>query len=781
MPLAMALAPGGARGIVILGGWREQGVQVVESATGRVLQTLIQPAAFVGVAFSPDGRSFFASGGNQDVVYRYAWDGEAAQLADSIVLAIKAAGAGGSRYPAGLAISRDGRTLFVAENLADSLAVVDLASKRVMQRVATDRYPYGVAVAANGTVYVSAWGSNNVLVYDRRNDTLTRATRIPAARHPSSLILNADATRLFVVSGSTDRVVVIDTKTRRPMQSVLADTIPHGSREGSTPNALALSADGTRLYVAEADANAVGVFDLSDSTSGVASARGDDRLAGRVAVGWYPTAVLIAGDQLLVANGKGNGTAPNAEGPTPAHGRTPGMREYTLGQLSGTLSRISIASLADSLLGEHSARVARLNGWVDPPHSRDERSAGSSVAHAYPPFTHVIYVIKENRTYDQVFGDLGIGDNDPSLLFFPRHVSPNHHQLAERFGVYDRFFVNAEVSPDGHNWSTAAYVTDYGEKTIPSNYSNRGRDYDYEGTNRGWGVEHIPEDDVNEPAAGYLWNLAERAGISFRNYGEFVVADVKKNGKNGDDTVYIGDKRFLSSHTNESYPGFDLDIPDQRRLDVWLAEFASYVKKGTLPALEIVRLPNDHTAGAVAGKPTPAVYFADNDLALGRMVEALSASPYWKNTVIFVVEDDAQNGPDHVDSHRAPFLVISAYNRAGVFHRWTNTTDVIATISGILHLGHLSQFDAFGRPLNDVFSQTPDTTRYRAIVPDVPADARNAKGTTNARESARLDLTEEDRADENSFNHILWRAIKGDSVSYPGTRRMSSLEWQRSR
>jgi YVTN family beta-propeller protein len=759
MPLGMVAAPEGDRVVLLPGGSRQQGVQVV-SLAGRVLQTIEQPSAFVGVAFSPDGRTLYASGGNQDVVYRYAWANGAAALRDSLMLARKAAGKSGTRYPAGIALSPDGRRLYAAENLADSLAVVDLATGAVVQRLATGMYPYGVAVARDGTVYVSAWGGQHVAVFaPGAAGRLRPAGRIAAGRHPSALLLNRDGTRLFVASATTDRVSVVDTRLRRVIAE-LDDAPPGGVREGSTPNALALSRDGTRLYVAEADANAVAVFDLSARASGVARARGTDRLAGRVPAGWYPTAVLALGDTLVVANGKGRGTAANPDGPQPAattmHMGSSG--NSTLRQISGTLQVATGARAPSAELARMGAEVARLNGWSTP-------AAG---ARAYPPITHVVYVIKENRTYDQVFGDLPEGDGDSTLLFFGPRSAPNHKALARRFGLFDRFFVNAEVSPDGHNWSTAAYTTDYLQKTVPSEYSERGRSYDYEGTNRGsWESPNIPDDDVNEPAAGYLWDLAARRGLSLRNYGEFVVPVRRDTQTVG----YRGTKRALAGTTNPHYPGFDQHIPDQHRADVWIAELREYARRGRMPALEIVRLPNDHTSGARAGMPTPRAAFADNDLALGRMVEALSRSPFWRSTAMFVLEDDAQNGADHVDSHRSLLLVASAWTRPGVVHRFVNTTDVIRTIEELLGLSHLSQYDAFGRPLRGIWAAEPDLTPYTALTPAQPLDEKNPDNTPAATASARLDLRREDAADEALFNRILWEAIKGPGVPYPAPSR----------
>ncbi|MEP6905100.1 MAG: alkaline phosphatase family protein, partial [Gemmatimonadales bacterium] len=593
---------------------------------------------------------------------------------------------------------------------------------------------------------------------------LEDGSRITVARHPSALILSRDGSRLFVASGSTDRISVVDTRAGSVV-ATLNDAPPAGPHEGSTPNALALSVDGTRLFVAEADNNAVAVFDLSAGTSGISnkSLPASDVLSGRIPVGWYTSAVAAAGDSLFILNGKGKGSAPNPTGPQPDRTQSRNPRGYTLGQTSGTLTIVAAANANATELSAYSHRVANANGW-----------SGSSVARHYPPIRHVIYVIKENRTYDQILGDLPSGDGDTSLVFFPRKVSPNHHALAERFGLFDRFFVNAEVSPDGHNWSTAAYATDYLEKTIPSNYSGRGRSYDYEGTNRG----AIPVDDVAEPGSGYLWNLAERAGITFRNYGEYVIPmDFLPDGSRP--PGYRADKPFLRDHTNGDFPGFSMSIPDQKRADIWIAELQEFEKSGNMPALEIVRLPNDHTSGMSAGTPTPFAYMADNDLALGRMVEALSKTSFWKNSVMFVLEDDAQNGADHVDSHRSPLLVISPYSAGGVSHSFANTTDVLATIEELLGLGRMSQFDHYGRALRTVWRETPDMRPYVALTPAVSLNDRNPKAGAGARESQGLVLDKEDQSSDDLFNRILWRAVKGDARPYPGPARTSMLEYRR--
>jgi hypothetical protein len=329
--------------------------------------------------------------------------------------------------------------------------------------------------------------------------------------------------------------------------------------------------------------------------------------------------------------------------------------------------------------------------------------------------------------------------------------------------------VNAEVSGQGHNWSTAAYSPDYVEKTIPSNYSDRGRTFDYEGLNR----DSLPGDDVNEPGTGYLWDAALRRGVTLRNYGEFVRRDLSGH--------WVATKANLALHTCANSAGWDLAIPDQKRVDAWLEEFRRFEAIDTLPQLTILRLPNDHTAGARAGAPTPRAFVADNDLAVGRVIEALSHSRFWASTVVFVLEDDSQDGPDHVDSHRSPLFMISAWNRAGVVHRFANTTDVIATIGQILHLEPLSQFDFFGRPIQGVFAAAADTRPYVALRPRVSLEERNPPDSTAALAMRRLDLRREDPQDQDLFNHVLWTMIKGQSRPYPGTHRLTLQDAVRER
>ncbi|HEY7099364.1 MAG TPA: alkaline phosphatase family protein [Terriglobales bacterium] len=717
MPLNILAAPGGDKAVVVLSGWREQGIQVVDLKTQSVTQTLTQDGAFYGAAFAPDGQTLYVSGGNTDLLFVYSWKDGAAALTNKVELAKTKTDAGtGTSYPAGLTVAPNGKFVYVAENVGDKLAVVDGATGEIVQRFPTDHYPYGVTLGGDGHLFVSAWGGTTVSDFRVLTDgKLAYLGRIEVGRHPSALV--ATGSRLYVALAGSDRVAIVDTRSRKAI-GYLHDSAPGAPPEGSTPNALAITADHKRLLIAEGHNNAIAVFDLAAG-----------KLLGRIPTDWYPTAAIEVGSRFLILSGKGHGTHANPDGPVPlTNWPTEKPLAYTLGQLNGSL-RFVRSNVSPADLSAFTRRVSAANNW-----RRD------SVERHYPQFKHVIYIIKENRTYDQVLGDIKEGDGDASLVYFPDvTVTPNHHALARRFGLFDRFFVNAECSSLGHIWSTSAYVTDYGEKLVPSGYAGKRDDIDGE--------------ESDEPERGFLWTLASRSGITFRDYGEMV------KGNPG----WPATQRDLGADISPDYVPFDLITPDQKRADVWIAEFDRYLRDGNMPQLEVMWLPMDHLTAARPGKCTPFACMADNDLALGRIVDKLSHSPHWKDTVIFVVEDDSQAGPDHVDSHRAPFFAISAYNRSGTIHRFANTTDVIAAIEDILGMGRLSKFDYFSRSLADIFSATPDLQPYEAITPKHDLSEKNPQNTAAARMSEGLDLSAPDRANDQAYNRILWLMLKGDT------------------
>jgi len=728
LPINLIVAPEKDRAVAVLSGWREQGLQVVDLKTRKVTQTLLQDGAFYGAAFSPDGHHLCVSGGNTDILFVYAWKDGVATLEKKFELAkAKTADGTGTSYPAGLAFSPNGKFLYVAEDVGDRLAVVNGATGEITQRFSTDHYPYDVALTTDGHVFVSAWGGSTLSQFHVLADgTLAYLGRIEVGRHPSAMAVRG--TNLYVTLAGSDRVAVVDTKLRK-VALYLHDAAPGAPPEGSTPNAVALTSDGKRLLVAEADNNAVAVFDVLTG-----------KLLGRVPTDWYPTAIVETKGEMLVLSGKGHGTHANPDGPVPLTNWPDGNpTAYALGQLNGSL-RVLPSAMTENQLAAFTKRVTAANHWQQ-----------HLAARHYPPFRHVVYIIKENRTYDQVLGDMKEGDGDPSLVYFPDiTITPNHHALARRFGLFDRFFVNAEVSSQGHIWSTAAYVTNYGEKVVPSGYAGKRADVDGE--------------ESDEPERGFLWTLAIRQGITFRDYGEMVKGD----------PGWPVTQRDLAADVNPDYMPFDLTTLDQKRADVWIAELQRYVRDGNMPQLEVMHLPNDHLAAGRPGKCTPRACMADNDLALGRIVQALSHSPYWKDTVIFVLEDDAQAGPDHTDSHRSPFYAISAYNRPGTVHRFANTTDVVAAIEDILGMGRLSKFDYFSRTLADIFTPAPDLTPYDPIVPTQDLNQKNPQNTAAARLSENLDLSAPDRVNNQQYNRILWLMLKGD-VPPPVTTNRAAL------
>ncbi len=805
-------------------------------------------------------------------------------------------------YPAGLAISPDGDTLYIANNLGDSLGIIsNLRNERKLTRVelrasSQSVYPYEVVALPRGSetekLLVSCWADGSIAVIDPRKAS-PNFSRIPVERHPTAMILNASGTRLYAVNSNADSVSVIDTAADREIERINV-RLSEAAAIGASPESLALSGDGATLYVANANANALAVVALSSRARGIGGARvegnggpraGDDdrsKVRGFIPTGQYPSAVAVIGRTIFVGNGKGTGfesssvvvnnsgrvpNMPNDRFPA-GTGRADRGGQYSMSLISGNIS--AIAEPDERALVAYTQQVMQNDGLIGQP--RATLFQGPS------PIKHMIYIIKENRTYDQVFGDMAqsgdghAADGDPSLAIFgagdaarvssgaAQNITPNHHALAERFGLLDRFFVNASASPEGHNWSTAAFCSDYTEKANRWNYSGRGHGYDFEGFNRLPAYEpsrsapplfsapitaddlsnflrrYIPylhgARDVAEPETLYLWDAAARAGLSYRNYGEFIgtlseanVAAVNANRSRGyPDTSptlsAIPTKKSLEGHCSLTFRNFDLRTPDAMtpdsyraakesnadplisinqtdarfrgtsRLGEWLEEFRGYVadieagKLDRMPNFSIMRLPNNHTNGLAADYPTPQFYVAENDYAVGRLVEAISNSPYWRDTAIFIVEDDAQDGPDHVDCHRSPALVISAYNRPGVLvHEFHSTVSLIRTMEILLGMQPMNQLDASAAPI-DIFQDKPDLRPYKAVLPDVAMNnlmipARSARDTTEAywiNRTAEQNLEHADLADARVMNEIIWYSVRGKASPMPQIARLPAFD-----
>ncbi|MBS1934675.1 MAG: hypothetical protein JST96_11805, partial [Bacteroidetes bacterium] len=522
-------------------------------------------------------------------------------------------------------------------------------------------------------------------------------------------------------------------------------------------NALALSEDDKRLYVANADNNCVAVFDVSIP--------GKSKSKGFIPVGWYPTAVKVIGKKVFVANGKGFSSLANPFGPNPVQkkqqvnyqgGDKAKLKEvqYIGGLFKGTLSIFNEPGEAD--LAKYSALVYENTPYTKTKEMQAQGEAGNPIPMKVGDTSlikYVFYIIKENRTYDQVLGDIKEGNGDASLVLFGERVTPNLHALAKEFVLLDNFYCDAEVSADGHNWSMGAYADDYLEKTWPTSYGGRGGSYDGEG-NR----------EIANNKSGFIWDDCRRSKVSYRTYGEF--ADESKP-----------NIAVLKNHVCTSYTGWDLGVMDTVRFQQWKKDFDSLLAANALPHFNTVRFGNDHTEGLRKGRPTPFAHVADNDLAVGEFVEYLSKSPVWKESVVFILEDDAQNGADHVDAHRSTAYIAGGYvKRHYVDHTMYSTTSMVHTIELILGMPPMSQYDAAATPMWHCFSATPDLQTFTSLPANIDLTEKNIAWNELARKSAQFDFTKEDKVPEDQFNEVLWKGIKGMNYIVPAPKRAAFVK-----
>lgn len=766
LPLAQALSPDGRFLIVSNNGWSKPTLAIYDLKQQYLVSRVPLDHAWLGLAWHPDGTRLFTSGAAQNTVHEFAWtDGRLKKTGDIVIAppdkAARQGGSGGEATAAvetngfvgGLSISPDGRSLFAVQVLGKTISAIDLESRTVRKKISLPAEPYTCLVSADGkTLFVSLWGGAKVLLFDTQ--TMEAIGEVPVGEHPNALLLSKDGTRLFVACANTNAVWAIDVATRTAREQVSVALYPKAPA-GSTPNALSLSPDGETLLVANADNNTVAVVDVEKP--------GSSEVEGFIPTGWYPTGVLFDrdGSRLFILSGKGLTSMANPRGPIPGDRGAEG--QYIGGMLQGALSILPMPDKAT--LKSYTARVYDITAYSDrikltpanaPPDSPIPAQVG-----ARSPIKHVFYVIRENRTYDQVFGDLPQGNGDASLAIFGEQITPNAHALAREFALFDNFYVDAEVSYDGHAFSTGAYATDVVEKLWPTNYGGRGAVY----LSEGGGEMRNPYGNLAAPAGGYLWDYAARANVSYRSYGEFTEWD--KPGERIRARV-----PGLQGHVHLSYPPWDLNYTDNQRIDVWLEEFKKFEASGELPRLNIIRLPNDHTAGTRPGAWTPRAMVAENDVALGRLVDAISHSRFWAESAIFVLEDDAQNGPDHVDAHRSPMLAISPYiRRHSVDSTLYTTSSVLRTMELILGLPPMSQYDAAAAPLYAAFQPGVDAQPFTHLPAVVSLTERNGADAPGSQASLRMNMEEADLTPELELNEIVWRSIRGrDSVMPPPVR-----------
>ncbi|HEX5052563.1 MAG TPA: alkaline phosphatase family protein [Planctomycetota bacterium] len=796
---------------------------VLDAATGAVQQRVALPAeqqtapvadanekdlkpdkdgqvSYTGLALSPDGRTIYLSNVRGSIKVFGLGDDGAVRASHTLPLPNAMAPRRDAEIPSGIAVSGDGTKLYVCGNLSNRLLELDAASGAVLRTVDVGVAPFDVVLVGT-RAFVSNWGGRrpaegdltgpagrgtlvrvdpllhvasegSVSVVDLTTGTVLRETR--TGLHASDLAVAPDQHFVVCANAGSDTVSVLDT------DGNLVDTIWARSKPGdllqASPNAVCFSDDGERLYVANGTMNAIAVFEFEPER------RGDSKLLGLLPVGWYPGALLFDGarHRLAISNIKGLGFGRPR--------KSNGVAEFNSHQYHGSLSLVPLPD--DDALPALTARVdanlrrpAIEQALVPPRRDQPARVIPERIGEP-SRIRHVVYVIKENRTYDQVLGDLASGNGDAELCIFGEHVTPNQHALARQFVLLDNTYCSGILSADGHQWSTAAFATDYLEKSFagwPRSYPD--------------GMGENEDDALSYSPAGFVWDRAIARGVTLRNYGEFCGpkvrwSDPKKDGEPGfmacyrawrdqkSDVVFACEAMVppLEPHTPTGYVGWNMSVPDQYRADFFLRELAEFERKGEFPQLTLICLPQDHTSGTNRNCPTPAACVADNDLAFGRIVEALSHSRFWPEMLVIGIEDDPQAGWDHVSGYRTTCYVASPFARRGTtVSTQYNTTCVLRTIEQILGMAPMNVFDASAWPMTDCFTETPDYTPFVALPNNVPLDQLNPRSTAiadpvlraDAEVSATLDFVHVDRAPEDVLNRILWRAMRGSAAPYP--------------
>lgn len=877
-PIDLVLAPGGDSAYVK----DDRGLVVLDTKTWQVRQELTAKGgtSLHGIAVSSDGSRIYLTTAESHLLE--AGRTQAGKWSWNRTISVPGGRPKGSSYPCGIALSPDGSRAYVCLSRSNSLSVVDLAAGKMIDEIPVGVAPYGVVLSRDGsTAYVTDWGGRRPVSGERTATSAgtealidergvgssgcvsvislvpgetkettqsTETAQIAVGLHPSDLTLNADGSRLYVANANSDTVSIIDTAAHAVIETVStrpSKTLPFGSM----PNALALIKDGSTLYVANGGNNAIAVIALDRSGTNQSG------VTGFIPTDWFPGGVAVDASHIYVCNIKGVGSrglriektaqrqtsagimaaspAKNAKKNGSGHKNPVGKQnvkqpaisqksaaaakgklkekgtvlqgglpesKHNVYEYTGTVSRIPLPNPAElrdymrrTLVNSRVPQILREKAlyanFIGTPVPVPRRSSEPSV------FKHVLYIIKENRTYDQMLGDIGRGNSDPRLTLFGRKITPNHHAIADQFVLLDNFYCNGVLSADGHSWATEGSCTDHLEKA----FGGFTRSYTF------------GDDPLTYSSSGFLWDNALAHGLTFRNYGEMDYTNEAPDV----DYAHIYSEFLNHTHTLTykhnigienlrrfscpDAPGWNMDIPDVMRADIFLKELKGFEASGNLPNLMILYLPNDHTSGTTPGDPTPAAYLADNDLALGRVVEGVSRSRYWKDTCIFVDEDDPQDGFDHVDGHRSIGLVVSAYTKRGaVVSQFYNQTSVLHTIERMLGLPPMNQMDALAPVMTACFTSKPDFRPYTCLPNNIllgtvnpkPAPKTTPKKSVRngmsqrkalskaeqkqqrtdqgwARKSASLRFDKPDIADADTLNRILWAAMKGDTAPYP--------------
>lgn len=743
LPLNIAVSGSGRLMAVTNNGQSDQTIQLIDVQGHEVLDTLVVGKSWLGLAFADNDQSLYASGGNDNFIIRFNVSHKRLEAKDTLRL--------GEPWPtlispAGIAVDDQKQLLYVVTKENNSLYVVDIPTHKILSRHELGGEGYTCLLSPDRkTLFVSCWGCDKVELFDTEKQLFK--SFIAVGDNPNDMCLTRDGNFLFVANANDNSISVIDIRLRRVVETLNAALYP-GAPAGSTTNSVALGGDDKTLYVANADNNCLAVFDVSKP--------GDSESRGFIPTGWYPTCVRVAGETIFVANGKGFSSMANPYGPSPRnkeqeveyqHSQNLKQQkvQYIGGLFRGTLS---IIPFPDEKQMEIFTKVV----YHNTPYSKETEDApGGMAGNPIPqrtgdasPIKYVFYIIKENRTYDQVLGDMPEGNGDSTLVLFGEKITPNQHALAREFVLLDNFYVDGEVSADGHNWSTGAYATDYLEKTWPTSYGGRGGFYDAEG-NR----------DVANNKNGFIWNLCKKFGVTYRTYGEFA-----------DD--YTPNIPVLEDHFCPYYTSWDMGVRDTTRFFQWQRDFDSLLAIDKVPQLNTLRFINDHTMGLRVGAYTPSVYVADNDWAVGLFVDYLSHSRIWNESVVFIVEDDAQNGPDHVDAHRTTAYLAGGFvKRHHIDHTMYSTSSMLRTMELILGLPPMTQYDAAAIPMWRCFNDTTDATPYQCIPAQIDINEKNVALNYWQERSEEFNFAIEDRVPDAIFNDVLWFALKGNSNCPP--------------
>jgi YVTN family beta-propeller protein len=744
LPLNIAVAPSDKMLAVTNNGQSDQSIQLIDPEKMLVLDSVVIAKGWLGLTFSKDGKYLYASGGNDNWIMRFQIKDKKLVPYDTLVI--------GKPWPvkisiAGIAVDDDQQLLYTVTKENNSLYVFDLKGKKIKKQIPLGGEGYACLLSNdNKTLYITCWGCDKVILFDTRKQQVTGS--IPVGDNPNDLCITKNGKYLFVSNANDNSVSVISTAENRVIE-ILNSALYPGSLSGATTNSVALSADEKTLYIANADNNCLAVFDVS--------LPGKSMSKGFIPTGWYPTCVRVIKNTIYVANGKGLTSKANPYGPSPVskkeavahHADIQKVKtkvQYIGGLFTGTLQAIPEPS--SNQLSVYSQSV-----YNNTPYSKEKEMISSgetgnpvpSRVGALSPIKYVFYVIKENRTYDQVLGDIPEGNGDTSLVLFGKNITPNLHALAKQFVLLDNFYVDGEVSADGHNWSMGAYATDYLEKNWPVSYGGRGGSYPGEA-----------EREIANNKNGFLWDYCKRFGVSYRTYGEFISDSFTPN------------IPVLKDHFCPNYSGFDLSVRDTVRFGIWKRDFDSLLAAGDVPKLSTIRFGNDHTEGLKIGRPTPKAHAADNDLAVGLFVEYLSKSSIWNESVVIIVEDDAQNGPDHVDAHRSTTYIAGGFVKQGfVDHTMYSTSSALRTIELILGLPPMSQYDAAAEPMWRCFNTTAVHPPFRATANLVDLNLKNTDESNLSRLSEKFDFSKEDKIPDALFNEVIWGAIHGTNSPCP--------------